>query len=89
MDSYGTQAQMALAGQMPILKSSTKWLTKVHSYYAPYLKQIANAKPRTPTPKWTQIDQVLVTQIAKAFQGSESVQQALTDAAHQIDGLLK
>jgi multiple sugar transport system substrate-binding protein len=89
MLGFGTQAQMAQAGQMPVLTSSSKWLTRVHPYYATYVKQLATAKPRTPTPKWTQIDQVFVTQIAKAFQGSESVQQALTDAAHQIDGLLK
>ena len=89
MLGYGSQAQMALAGQMPVLTSSAKWLTRVHPYYATYVKQLASAKPRTPTPKWTQIDQVFVTQIAKAFNGSESVRQALTDAAHQIDGLLK
>jgi ABC-type glycerol-3-phosphate transport system substrate-binding protein len=86
---FGTQAQMALAGQMPVLKSSANWLTRVHEYYAPYVKQLATAKPRTPTPKWTQIDQVITTDVAKAFQGQESVQQALTDAAQQIDGLLK
>lgn len=89
MDSFFAQSQMARAGQMPILKASTKWLAKIHPYYATYLKQIANAKPRTPTPKWTQIDQVITNDVAKAFQGSESVQQALTDAATQIDGLLK
>ncbi len=86
---YGSQAQMALAGQMPVLKSSSTWLTRVHPYYATYVKQLATAQPRTPTPKWTQIDQVITTDVAKAFQGSESVQAALTDAAHQIDGLLK
>jgi multiple sugar transport system substrate-binding protein len=87
----GTSAQtnMAHAGQMPVLKTSTSWLTKIHPYYATYLKQIATAQPRTPTPKWTQIDTVLQTEIAKAFQGSETVQQALTNAAQQIDGLLQ
>jgi multiple sugar transport system substrate-binding protein len=83
------QTQMARAGQMPVLKSSTKSLVKIHPYYATYLKQIATAKPRTPTPKWPQIDQVIQTEVAKAFTGSETVQQALTDAAQQIDGLLK
>ena len=83
------QTQMARAGQMPVLKSSTKSLVKIHPYYATYLKQIATARPRTPTPKWPQIDQVLQTEIAKAFTGDESVQQALTNAAQQIDGLLK
>jgi multiple sugar transport system substrate-binding protein len=89
MLGYGSQAQMALAGQMPVLKSSAKWLTRVHPYYATYVKQLATARPRTPTPKWTQIDQVITTSVAQAFQGSATVQQALTNAAKQIDGLLK
>ena len=87
LGSYA-QTQMAHAGQMPVLKNSTSWLLKIHPYYATYLKQIATAKPRTPTPKWTQIDAILTTQLAKAFQG-EPVQQALTEAAQQIDPLLK
>ncbi len=83
------QRAMAQAGQMPVLKSADSWLPSIHDYYATYLKQIATARPRTPTPKWPQIDQVLNTEIAKAFQGSETVQQALTNAAHQIDALLQ
>jgi multiple sugar transport system substrate-binding protein len=88
MTSSWAQNQMARAGQMPVLKSLTKKLVQIHPYYSIYLKQIANARPRTPTPKWPQIDQVLQTEIAKAFKGDESVQQALDSAAKQIDGLL-
>lgn len=83
------QRQMAEAGQMPVLKSADGWLPAIHGYYDTFLKQIATAKPRTPTPKWPQIDQVMTTEIAKAFQGTETVQQALTNAAHQIDALLQ
>jgi multiple sugar transport system substrate-binding protein len=88
LDHSYAQLQMARVGQMPVLKSSTKALVKIHPYYATYLKQIANAQPRTPTPKWPQIDQVLTTEFAKAFTGDETVSQALTNAAKQIDGLL-
>jgi len=66
----------------------TKQLVKIHPYYSVYLKQIATARPRTPTPKWPQIDQVLQTEIPKAFKGDETVQQALDSAAKQIDALL-
>ncbi len=82
------QNQMARAGQMTVLKSLTAQLVKIHPYYSIYLKQIANARPRTPTPKWPQIDQVLQTELAKAFKGDETVQQALDSAAKQIDALL-
>ncbi|HKI58684.1 MAG TPA: extracellular solute-binding protein [Trueperaceae bacterium] len=83
------QRQMAEAGQMPVLESSEGWLPSIDGYYATYLQQIKTARPRTPTPKWPQIDSVLQTEIAKAFQGSKTVQQALTDAAKQIDALLQ
>ena len=88
MLSPWAQNQMARAGQMPVLKNLTKQLVKIHPYYSIYLKQIANARPRTPTPKWPQIDQVFQTEIAKAFKGDETVQQALDSAAQQIDALL-
>jgi ABC-type glycerol-3-phosphate transport system substrate-binding protein len=89
MDSPWAQNQMARAGQMPVIKSLTAKLVKIHPYYSIYLKQIATARPRTPSPHWNQIDQILQTEIAKAFKGDESVQQALTSAASQIDPLLQ
>ena len=89
MVSPWAQNQMARAGQMPVNKSLTAKLVAIHPYYSIYLKQIANARPRTPSPKWPQIDQVLTTQLAKAFNGSEPVQQALNEAASQIDALLQ
>jgi multiple sugar transport system substrate-binding protein len=82
------QNQMARAGQMTVLKNLTKQLVKIHPYYSIYLKQIATARPRTPTPKWPQIDKVLETELAKAFKGDVTVQQALDSAAQQIDALL-
>jgi multiple sugar transport system substrate-binding protein len=88
MLSPWAQNQMARAGQMTVLKNLTKQLVKIHPYYSVYLKQIATARPRTPTPKWPQIDQVLQTEIPKAFKGDETVQQALDSAAKQIDALL-
>ena len=89
MVSPWAQNQMARAGQMPVNKSLTQKLVAIHPYYATYLKQIATARPRTPSPKWPQIDQVLTTDLAKAFNGDETVQQALNEAASSIDALLK
>jgi multiple sugar transport system substrate-binding protein len=89
MVSPWAQNQMARAGQMPVNKKLTAKLVAIHPYYSIYLKQIATARPRTPSPKWPQIDQVLTADLAKAFNGDMSVQAALNDAASQIDGLLK
>ena len=87
MLSPWAQTQMAHAGQMPVRTDVSKQLTKINSYYAIFEKQLKTARPRTPSPNWPQIDTVLGNAVAAAFKG-ESVQQALTDAAHQIDGLL-
>jgi multiple sugar transport system substrate-binding protein len=89
MVSPWAQNQMARAGQMPVNKTLTAKLVAIHPYYSVYLKQIATARPRTPSPKWPQIDTVLTADLAKAFTGDLSVQAALNDAASQIDALLQ
>ena len=88
MLSPWAQTQMAHAGQMPVRTDVGRQLTKINSYYSIFMKQLATARPRTPSPNWAQIDTVLGTAVAKAINGSETTQQALNDAASQIDGLL-
>ncbi len=82
------QTQMAHAGQMPIRADVSTRLLKINSYYSIFVKQLKTARPRTPSPNWPKIDTVLGNAVASALKGSESTQQALTDAAKQIDGLL-
>lgn len=85
--SQDAQYEMAKVGQMSVLSSMGDRLTAINAYYAPFVKQLANAQPRTPTPAWPKIDDILKAQIQKALQG-EPVQQALDEAAAQIDPLL-
>jgi multiple sugar transport system substrate-binding protein len=66
----------------------SKQLTKINAYYGIFMKQLETARPRTPSPQWPKIDTVLGTAVANAINGSETTQQALNDAASQIDGLL-
>ena len=82
------QTQMAHAGQMPVRADVSKQLTKINSYYAIFIKQLKTARPRTPSPNWPKIDTVLGNAIASALKGSQTTQQALDDAAQQIDALL-
>jgi multiple sugar transport system substrate-binding protein len=89
MLSPHAQLQMAKAGQMPVVKSVGAQLTKIHAYYRTFVQQLATARPRTPSPNWSKIDQVLSTEVANAISGKATTKQALTAAAHQIDGLLK
>jgi multiple sugar transport system substrate-binding protein len=88
MLSPWAQTEMAHAGQMPVRTDVSKQLTKINPYYAIFIRQLKTARPRTPSPNWPQIDTALGNAVASAIKGTESTQQALTDAAHQIDGLL-
>lgn len=85
------KAQVALlqAGQLTVLQSLRSQVTAIHPYYATFLTQLATAKARTPVPNYPKIDQVIGTQVALAMQGKESAQQAMDEAAAQIEPLLK
>ncbi len=88
MLSKWTQTQMARVGQMPVRPDVSKQLTKINAYFGIFAKQLANARPRTPSPNWSKIDAVLSNAVASAIKGSGSTQQTLTDAAREIDALL-
>ena len=82
------QLAMAKTGQMSVVSSLGAQEATANPSLAPFIKQLATAKPRPAVPQAPQIDTVLQTELIKAFQGSESVQDALTNAAKQIDPLL-
>ncbi len=86
--SEDAQLAMAKVGQMPVLSDLGDQLTSINAYYAPFVTQLATARPRTPTPAWPKIDDILKAQIQQAIQGDISVQDALDQAAAQIDPLL-
>lgn len=89
MLSKYAQIEMAKVGQMTIRTDLKKELVKIRPYYGIFLEQIKTSRPRAPHPQWPKIDQVLGTAVAKAIKGEASTQQALTDAAKEIDGLLR
>lgn len=70
--------EAALAGQM----------TAIHPYFAPFLEQLKVARPRLVDPQWLKIDNIFTVEVTKAFQGQETANQALDNAAAQIDTLL-
>jgi multiple sugar transport system substrate-binding protein len=89
MLSKFAQTEMAKVGQMSIRKDLKAQLTKIHSYYGIFIDQLATARPRTPHPQWPKIDSTLENYVAKAVRGDLTVRQALTQAAREIDGLLR
>ncbi|CAN5545404.1 ABC transporter substrate-binding protein [soil metagenome] len=86
--SEESQVEMARVGQMPVLTSLGDELTDIQGYYGVFVDQLASARPRTPTPAWPQIDSVLQEQTQRALRGDVTVQEALDEAAAQIDDLL-
>lgn len=89
MLSKSAQVALLKAGQLTVLQSLRNEVTAIHPYYATFLKQLSNAKARTPVPNYPKIDQIIGTQVALAMQGKESAQQAMDEAAAQIEPLLK
>lgn len=86
--SEDAQYEMAKVGQMSVLSSLGDKLVGINEYYAPFVEQLATAQPRTPTPAWPKIDDILKAQIHRALIGEVTVQEALDEAAAQVDPLL-
>ncbi len=84
--SQEAQLAMAKVGQMSVLKDLD--VTSVNATYAPFVTQLKTAKPRPPVAAWPKIDDLLQKKLQAAFQGQMTVQQALDQAAAEIDPLL-
>jgi multiple sugar transport system substrate-binding protein len=82
------QLAMAQTGQMSVVKSLDSQESAAVPAFAPYIKQLQTARPRPSVPEAPAIDTALQNELTNAFKGSETVQQALTNAAKQIDPLL-
>lgn len=86
--SADAQLAMAKTGQMPVLSSLTDQLTAINDYFAPFVEQLATAKPRPVTPAWNEINTILQDEIQSAMRGEVSVKDALDSVATQADALL-
>ncbi|MCA0216661.1 MAG: extracellular solute-binding protein [Actinobacteria bacterium] len=86
--SEEAQLEMAKVGQMSVLSSLGSKLTDINAYYAPFVEQLATARPRPVTPAWSEINSILENEIRAAMRGEKSVQEALDSVATQSDALL-
>lgn len=87
MTTQQAQVQMGQIGQMPALQSAGGD-SSLPSYFAVFDQQLKTAKPRTVSPNWQKIDNVLTDAFNKALRHTTSVQSALDQAASAIDKLL-
>jgi multiple sugar transport system substrate-binding protein len=82
------QLAMARTGQMSVLPALAGQETAASPELEPFVKQLATARSRPSVPQAPQIDTVLNNELTAAFQGKQTVQQALDKAAGEIDPLL-
>ncbi len=86
-DEY--QQQMSTVGQLTVQSAlvDTDYF-KNHPYYGTFLEQLQTAKARTPVPQWTSMEEILSDAGTLVLTGEATAQEALDDAAAQIDALL-
>ncbi len=87
LESPFSQYEMALAGQMSVLKNLKSELS-LHHYYPPFVAQLKTAEARIPVPQYTQIDTLFSNDLQEALRGKMSVQAAMDQAAQASQALL-
>ncbi len=85
-----TQSTMATTGQIPVINAALEdpYIT-AHPYYGVYLEQLTTAKPRTPHPAYNRIENAVQNAVQLALLGDLTVQEALDQAATEVDALLR
>ena len=81
------QLGMAQVGVIPTLSSLTGH-ESLPEYFEVFMTQLETAQSRTPSPRWGEMDNAINNAFQYALRGEKSVQEALDDAAAEIDGLL-
>jgi multiple sugar transport system substrate-binding protein len=80
---------MAETGQLMVLSELLESdYIQNHPYYGIFLEQLKTAKARTPHPSWTKMDEIITNAGQAILREEKSVQQALDEAAAEIDALL-
>jgi multiple sugar transport system substrate-binding protein len=88
----GEEAQTALAeaGQMSVRTDMADTLVEIQDYYEIFVDQLeTGARPRPPHPEWARMEEIMKNQVQTAFQGRQTVQEALDAAAEEIDTILQ
>lgn len=83
------QIAMAAAGMIPVSESAMSQVDTTDSpYVSVYMEQLKTAQARIPCASWPTIETILNTAFESVLRGSQTSQEALDDAAAQIDALL-
>jgi len=90
MTSKEVQLKFATVGQMPVLNGLLdEPEIKEHPFFPVYLKQLETAIPRSPHPAWNEINDIMDSAWQNAAIGGVDPQDALDNAAYEIEEILK
>jgi multiple sugar transport system substrate-binding protein len=82
------QKMMAEVGQMPTLVSLVGD-PDMPSYFAVFQEQLRTAQARVPHPKWSEMDNAINNAYQRILNGDQTPQEALDQAAEEINALLQ
>ena len=82
------QMEMAKTGQMSVIPAFSDKQAAIDPSLSVFSDQLKTAKSRLAIPEGSKIDAILNAALTPAFNGTTTVQAALTSAAQQIDPLL-
>jgi multiple sugar transport system substrate-binding protein len=82
------QLKMAQVGVIPT-RASLTGDASLPEYFGVFMEQLKSAKARVPHPKWGDMDSAINNAFQRILNGDQSVQEALDQAADEIDALLK
>lgn len=81
------QLGMAEVGVIPTLNSLVG-NDALPEYFGVFMEQLETAQARTPSPHWSEMDNIINNAFQFVLRGEKTAQEALDDAATEIDALL-
>jgi multiple sugar transport system substrate-binding protein len=86
--SEESQKMMAEVGVIPTLKGLIGD-PELPEYFSIFLEQLETAQARVPHPKWSDMDGAINNAFQRMLRGEQTAQEALDQAAEEINGLLE
>ena len=81
------QLAMAEVGVIPVLNSLVG-NEALPEYFDVFMTELETAQARTPSPHWSEMDNAINNAFQFMLRGEKSIQEALDDAAAEIDGMI-
>jgi multiple sugar transport system substrate-binding protein len=86
--SEEAQIMMGQVGVMPTLSSLTG-SDQLPEYFTIFMEQLETAQARVPHPKWSDMDNAINNAFQRMLRGDQTAQEALDQAADEINALLQ